>query len=286
MQRFSDFAAAQGLLIGDLYASDRIRRCGTVEHPRKKNGSYFWDGRRGWVLAWDGEGEVRWYNDPDAKPWTEAEKREFARKRASERARLVERQRQAARRAEELVLSAVPGKHGYLDRKGLHGCSGLVLSDESLIVPMRNLATNALQGAQVIRWLPDERVWDKRMLPGTIAKGAVFHIGPPRPSETILCEGYATGLSIDAAARQMRIHAAVLVCFSAGNLTHVAPMVKGRKYAFADNDVSGTGERSAKEAGLAYCMSDVVGEDANDLHGRAGLMAVCQKLMGVRRMLT
>lgn len=285
MQRFSDFAEAHGVLVGDLFASDRIRRCATAEHPRKKNGAYFWDGRRGWVLAWDGDGEVRWYNDPDAKPWTDAEKRAFAQKRAAERARLLERQKQAARRAEDMVRSAIPGKHGYLALKGLHSCNGLVLPDESLIVPMRNLSTSALQGAQIIRWLSEERVWEKKMLPGTVAKGAVLHIGPRRPTETILCEGYATGLSIDAAARQMRINAAILVCFSAGNLTYVASMVKGRKYAFADNDASETGERAAKDAGLAYCMSDVVGEDANDLHARAGLMAVCQKLMTVRRAL-
>ena len=30
-------------------------------------------------------------------------------------------------------------------------------------------------------------------------------------------------------------------------------------------------------------MSDVVGEDANDLHVRAGLMAVQKKIMEVRR---
>jgi putative DNA primase/helicase len=81
----------------------------------------------------------------------------------------------------------------------------------------------------------------------------------------------------------MRINAAIVICFSAGNLSQVASMVEGRKYALAANDESGTRERSAKEAALAYCMGDVVGEDANDLRARAGLTAVCQKLMAVRR---
>ena len=40
---------------------------------------------------------------------------------------------------------------------------------------------------------------------------------------------------------------------------------------------------AAQQAGLAYCMSDVVGEDANDLHQRAGVFAVAAKLMEARR---
>lgn len=283
MLSFTSFAQAHGVLVGDVYASDRIRRCATELHPRKKNGAYFWDGHRGWVQAWDGDGVVRWFNDPDAKPWTEAEKRAWAAKREAERVRLVRRQQAAARRAAEMVASATPGRHGYLDLKGLHACTGLVLPDESLIVPMRNLATNALQGAQVIRWLPEDRTWEKKMLPGTVAKGAVLRLGPPRALETILCEGYATGLSIDAAARQMRLSASVLVCFSDSNMALVAPQVRGKRVVFADNDESGAGERAAKATGLPYCMSDVVGEDANDLHVRAGLMAVCKLLMAVRR---
>lgn len=283
MHSFSSFAEAHGVLVGDFYASDRIRRCATALHPRKKNGAYFWDGHRGWVQAWDGDGVVRWFNDPDAKPWTEAEKRAWAAKREAERARLARRQQDAARRAAELVASATPGRHGYLDLKGLHACTGLVLPDESLIVPMRNLATNALQGAQIIRWLAEARTWEKKMLPGSVAKGAVLRLGPPRALETILCEGYATGLSIDAAARQMRLNATVLVCFSDSNMVHVAPMVRGRKVTFADNDVSGAGEAAAKAIAVPYCMSDRIGEDANDLHARAGLMAVCRLLMAVRR---
>ena len=118
---------------------------------------------------------------------------------------------------------------------------------------------------------------------GMRATGAVLRLGPPRAPETILCEGYATGLSIDAAVKQMRLNAAVLVCFSDVNMRQVSGLVQGLKYAFADNDVSGAGERATQAAGLAYCMSDVVGEDANDLHQRAGLLAVSMKLMTARR---
>ena len=77
------------------------------------------------------------------------------------------------------------------------------------------------------------------------------------------------------AVRQMRLNAAVLVCFSDSNMVHVAALTKGsRRYVFADNDKSGAGERAAKETGLPYCMSPTLGEDANDLHKREGLVAV------------
>ena len=75
----------------------------------------------------------------------------------------------------------------------------------------------------------------------------------------------------------------MLVCFSANNLEHVAPQVRGRAFVFADHDASGPGQRTAEATGLPWCMSPIEGEDANDLHQRAGLMAVCAQIMAVRR---
>jgi putative DNA primase/helicase len=48
----------------------------------------------------------------------------------------------------------------------------------------------------------------------------------------------------------------------------------------ADNDVSLTGERVAKETGLKYWMSDAVGEDFNDFQLRVGLFKSVQALKG------
>lgn len=282
---FVDFARAHGVEIdpGKLFASERIRRCPTTEKPRSTNGAYFWDGARGWVFAWDGEARVQWYDDPNAKPWTDEEKRAWAVKR---RAAAEEQQRKhenAALHAAMLIRSTVPGTHDYLIRKGLPKVDGLVLPSGELLVPMRNLATNQLQGAQIIRWLSDERKWEKKMVPGMRAKGAVLRLGPKTAAETILCEGYATGLSIEAAARQMRLNASVLVCFSDSNMVHVASLLtKGKRYVFADNDKSEAGERAARETGLPYCMSDIEGYDANDVHVRGGLMPVCALLMSAR----
>jgi putative DNA primase/helicase len=279
---FSQFAALYGLILPDLYPSERVRRCPTEHHPRAKDGAYFWDGRRGWVSDWSNGAEIHWYDNPDAKGFTDADKKAWGeRKRAQER-RQAEVHRQAERTAAALLAACKPDEHMYLRSKQLPDVRGLVNDERELIVPMRTLESNQLVGAQVIRWLMDEREWQKKMIYGTRAKGAVFRLGNPRAPETWLVEGYATGLTLAMAIRQLNQQAQVLICFSASNLTHVAALVKGRKFAFADHDKSGTGQRAAEQAGLAYCMSPVEGEDANDLYVRAGLMAVSKLMMEAR----
>jgi len=279
---FINFARAHGVEIQDLHPSERIQRCGTVDHPRSKNGAWFWDGARGWIFNWAAEARVQWFNDPAAKPWTDSDKAVWQAKRRAANTRQDAGQHQAAIRAAEMIRATKPGEHDYLHLKGFPLAQGMVTADGALLVPMRSLQTNELQGAQLIRWLAAEREWDKKMIPGMKAKGAVFRLGNKAASETFLCEGYATGLSIEAALRRAGSGASVLVCFSANNMEYVAPMVKGRVFVFADNDKSGTGEKSAQATGLPYCMSETVGFDANDLHKKNGLMAVCQLLMKVR----
>ncbi len=112
-----------------------------------------------------------------------------------------------------------------------------------------------------------------------------MRLGTRKAPEAILCEGYATGLSIQKACDMLRLDSAVMVCFSASNLTHVASLIRrssARHFVFADNDESLTGERAAQVTGLPYCMSPVVGEDANDMHARAGLLAVAKTIMNMR----
>lgn len=283
---FIRFALAHGVLINEakFFASERIKRCPTVEHPKSTNGAYFWDGSRGWAYAWDGDARVHWYDDPNAKPWTEAEKGAWRAKRDAARAGEASEHRRAAERAAEMLRSTAPDRHDYLIRKRLFETQGLVLPTGELLVPMRNPLTNELQGAQIIRWNSEAMKWEKKMLPGMKAKGAVLRLGPDNATETIFCEGYATGLSIEAAVRQMRLHAAVLVCFSDSNMVTVAGMVtRGRRYVFADHDKSGAGERAARETGLPFCMSPTLGDDANDLHARDGLLPLCALLMHVRQ---
>lgn len=285
MSDFITFARAHGLEINPakFYAGTKIKRCGTVDKPKSTNGAYFFDGGRGWVFNWAAEAKVQWWNDANAKPWTDADKAIWRAKRQAAQTSLEQGYQRASMRAQELLRNAKPAEHNYLHRKGFSAAQGFVDADGALLIPMRDLFTNALNGLQVIRWDEEARKFEKKMLPGMKAKGAIYRMGSKHAAETVLCEGYATGLSIVDAMRNVGLQAAVLVCFSANNIAHVASQIKGRRYVFADNDASGTGERIAKETGLPYCMSPEVGEDANDLHMRAGLFAVAQKLMEVRR---
>ena len=272
---FLTFASAHGLLIRDLDSSGIIRRCPTEDHPRSKNGAYLWDGERGFVFRWDSEAKAIWFDRPGNAP----NQAEIARRESimrEQRDRQAELNRKAAKKAAEMLSECLPGPHPYLESKGLHSAKGLVLPDSALFVPMRSLR-GVLVGAQVIREVDGK--FEKKMLPGMKAKGAVFRIGPSHTTGTIFVEGYATGLSV---AQACRSGASVLVCFSAGNLEYVSQLVSGPTGCFADNDASGRGEQAAKTAGMPYVMSDVVGEDANDLHQRAGIFAVMQKLQELR----
>lgn len=271
---FISFARSHGVVIDyqRFCASDKIRRCGTVEKPRSDNGAYFWDGERGWVMDWAGDAKPIWF--AEGKVWSEEEKRSWARKRAAAAHAQEDRYNTAAETAMKVLKHAEMKTHPYLQFKGFPEEKGMVLED-SLLVPMRNCQTNVIQGYQTIRW--DGSRYEKKMLAGMRARGAVFPMG--NAPDAWLVEGYATGLSVRAALRTSGFGARVIVTFSASNLVEVASRTRGRRWVFADNDQSKTGEQAAKETGLPYTMADTVGWDANDLHLNDGLFAVTQKIM-------
>jgi putative DNA primase/helicase len=277
------FARAHGVEIdpNKFFPSDRIRRCGTVEKPRSGNGAYFYDGQRGWVMDWSGEARVIWYEDPNAVPWTDEQKRQWMDKRKAANATRDTGYENAAKKAYMTLKEAKPAKHDYLHLKGFPDLEGLVLED-NLLVPMRNVVTNNLQGYQRIYWDAETRKWDKKMLLGMQARNAVMYMGDRGAEEVWLCEGYATGLSIHASLRSVGLKASVVVCFSASNMVAVADQIKGQRYIFADNDESKTGEKSAISTELPWTMADTVGFDANDLHKKSGLFAVVGKIMALR----
>lgn len=187
----------------------------------------------------------------------------------------------ASARAAALLEQCEIGQHQYLQSKGFPDARTLVDADGSMIIPMRDCMSGNLLGVQKIRLVDNQ--WQKKMLPGMRAKGAMHRLGSPRAAELWFVEGYATGLSVDAAMRLLRLSAATIVCFSDRNLVHVASQFTGRNFVFADNDESKAGELAAWDTGLPYAMSDSLGQDANDLHQDDGLMAVAKKIMGARR---
>lgn len=293
---FIQFARAHGVEIdaSRLDDSGKLRRCGTTDHPRSKNGAYVWDGRGGFVWAWDGEGRAVSFTDPNARPLSAEEQARRDAKRQAVRDETAILHRKAAEWAARLLSLAKTKEHAYLHRKGFKSAQGLVLPEGELFIPMRDVRSNELIGGQVIKWLPDELRWEKKYLYGMRSRGACLRLGPARAAEQVLCEGYATGLSIEAAIRQMKLNASVLVTFSAHNLIVAAERTSGRRYVIADHDPAQTdpekvhqnpgeaGKRAAMATGLGWAMPATVGMDANDLHVAEGLMAVCALVMRAR----
>lgn len=277
---FIDFASANGLILDRLYPSEKINRCPTKEHPRSKNGAWYWNGQRGFVQAWDGDCEVKWFGT-ELRTWTEQEKRDWIKAKRVEDFARDEKYRLASVKAQQMINQATLDEHNYLHFKGFGLERGFVL-DGVLLIPMRAL-DGSLVGLQQIKWIEADRKYEKKMLAGMKAKGAVFQIGSKAASETFLCEGYATGLSIAQALRSIGSRGSVMVCFSDSNLVHVAKQIKGRAFVVADNDQSGAGQRAAEATGLPWCMSQTTGNDANDDHMQSGILTVSKMLMEVIR---
>lgn len=262
---FIDFARAHGLIVHSVDAGKWVR-VPTTDHPRSRNGAYKYMGDVGFVQnhatqisvsIWKPESHSEIRIDPKVvlQKTTEED-----RKRALER-------KKAADKAKRILDSSELATHPYLKRKGFEDLKGNVWND-ILIVPMR--VGKNLVGAQLI-----DEAGGKKFLTGQKTNDACFVMGSGAP---VYCEGYATGLSIMRALATGKMRRSVVVCFSAGNLKRLAKDPSG--LVVADNDSSLTGERVAKETGLKYIMSDVCGEDFNDLQMRVGLFKSIQVLKG------
>jgi len=251
---FYQFAEMHGLIVDNLVL-DRWVRVPTVDKPRKKNGSYIFDGVSGAVKNWAVHDKAISFKSKEYKVDPEAKaKRE---KQIQDR---QEKQSKAKARAIAILNSSVIQSHPYLKKKGFD--KGNVWKD-ALVVPM--MIDKKVVGCQLI-----QADGTKRFLSGQITKGASFTIGSGRD---VICEGYATGLSVYRAVCQLGIEAKIHVCFSASNMLEIA---KGCKdpIVIADNDPVGI--RTAQKIGR-YWVSDVDGEDFNDAELRLG-KSVCQSL--------
>jgi putative DNA primase/helicase len=270
---FEQFAQSHGLNVDVVYRTERIKRCPTFLKPNKKNGAYFFDGAGGWVIAFDGDQQPHFYKSNDVI--SDDQKRKFLAERNKRDDRDRAKRLQAQKKAQEMISGATPCNHAYLERKGFASELGLV-KDGNLVIPMRDV-NDQVVGAQVITY-KDNR-FDKKFIYGSKSSGSFFRIGNKNSSKAILCEGYATGLSIKKAIDMIRLDACVIVCFSARNLITVSKLITSKKYIFADNDK--VGELCAFESGLKYCKSPNDGEDANDLMRSSGIFAVARLLRGL-----
>lgn len=260
------FVESHGLVVNNLRADARWHRVPTIDKPKKRNGAYMYDGEAVVVQNWGTMANAVVLREGKATQHTATVKPQRVRAESDGYA-------DASRRAQDELKAAKFDAHPYLARKGFPEEKGAVDALGNLLIPMRDFAhygqVNSLQ-----RIAPDGT---KKFLSGGRAKGSVFILERNRSAvERWFCEGYATGLSIRGALRSLYRKAEIVVCFSAGNMQHVAAGQTG--FVFADNDTSETGQKTAQAIGLPWLMSDVVGEDANDVQARLGLAGLASMM--------
>ena len=242
---FYRFAETHGLIIKDLIM-DRWVRVPTIDHPTKRNGAYIFQGSRGAVQNWALHEKPIVWKDKHAKHDPQLHIRV---KKAVEDQSV--RQDKAAKKAAWILNNATKDTHPYLVAKGFPDEKGYVFNG-MLVIPMR--IDGHLVGCQMI-----DAEGKKKFLYGQKTKGATAcfdNKGLP-----ILCEGYATALSIRRTLKKSMTRYCIHVCFSAGNLIEVAKRFS-ECVIVADNDPVGV--RSAKKTGKPYWVSPNIGEDFND----------------------
>lgn len=178
-----------------------------------------------------------------------------------------ERQKQAAEDAEQrratftrlyagMRQNVTQGESEYLIAKGLDGFTFPLLPDGSLLLELVD-ESGAVAAAQTIT--PHG---EKRLLMGSAKRGAYHAVNAPEsPQSVLIAEGLATALSV----HLMRPEALTLAAMDAGNLIHVAGVMR-RKYPqsqiiiSADNDhptaasetgATNIGKEAAEKAALS-----------------------------------
>lgn len=266
--------------------------------------------------------------DVDWKPLSDAERE---RRKAEYQAA---RERAAAARAEEAELAALDaaslwrrasaeGTSPYLARKGVEPEACRYLPDGSLVIPLLRYdlpREDALKAVQRIYPGPraDSRTGEdlpqKVYTRGFSKPGCALRLGTVEdnaddaPAVVLVCEGYATGLTLRMATDR---RVAVYVALDAGNLQHVVPLVADlhpdhQVLICADDDwktcdpagkPNNPGRTAATEIARQVEGCDIVypvfapltrqpkDTDFNDLHARQGLDAVRRQLRAVLHMM-
>lgn len=264
--RFEDFARQHGLILDSLQL-DRWIPTPTEDHPRKHNGRYKFLGNVGWVQNWATmDKPATWFAEGHT-----IDSPQIQRSIDESRNRQIESANRASKKAGWILHQTELKPHPYLERKGFKEEMGNVWTKDGndiLVIPMR--IDTRLVGVQLI-----DHEGNKKFLHGQTTKGASFCMNAK--GIPIFCEGYATALSVRECMKACNIKYSIYVCFSASNLKHIARTI-GDGIIIADNDPNGIGEKSAKETGKPYWLSETVGDDFNDYHQRVGTFRASQNL--------
>lgn len=266
---FLDFARACGVIINDYPPVGRWVRLPTVDKPKHRNGAVKWLVDHGFVQNHATQTAVSVWRDEGSTP---AKQEEIARQARKAREQIESGQKRAAEKAEWILSQCELDVHPYLAAKGFPEERANVWTTDDgarlLIIPMR--IGDKIVGCQLI-----DGEGGKKFLAGQRTSDAAFVINNRGPA--VLCEGYATALSIRAALTALKTRYTLFVCFSAHNLGRIAETLP-KGLVVADNDASATGERVARETGWPYFMPPTVGHDFNDWHRATSLFKCSQAL--------
>ncbi len=248
------------------------------------------------------KGQERWRVEVDWKGIGEEEREALAQRRQAQAdADRAQRELEAARAAmtaADLWASASrTGASEYLKRKGVDAEACRYLPDGSIVIPLLRYDQPREQALKAT-----QRIWPdgtKRFSKGFQKPGVCLRLGLVVAGEPLLlCEGYATGLSLRMAV-QRRLP--VFVALDAGNLQPVAELLRqqypeSRILVCADDDyrtVGNPGRDKAHRVGKAVedCRytwpvfrpgrRGPKDTDFNDLHRLEGLHVVRRQLLHV-----
>ena len=243
----------------------------------------------------------------DWKPLSDAEKARFQEEQRAARARADQAKADAAElaalNAADLWARARRDGHSpYLQRKGVEGEACRFLPDGTLVIPLLRYdkpREEALRAVQRIQ--PDGF---KLFTKGFAKTGCSLRLGDIDASTWVamVCEGYATGLSIRMATGRRW---PVFVALDAYNLVWVVEILRAMyptlhllvcaddDWKSADQEGPNPGRRKAMQAAKTTPSCDIVwpvfdpatrqekDTDYNDLHQRQGLEAVERQLLRV-----
>jgi putative DNA primase/helicase len=265
---FITFARLHGIMIDREPMIGKWKRYATEDKPSHKNGSVKFMGDHAFIQNHATMTEIAVWKCEVTSQIDYAKIRRIAQQADDD---IKRKQAEAARTAAWMLKESQFAHHPYLAAKGFPDEQGNIYVKDDvllLLIPMR--VGPHLVGVQVID--PEGK---KKFLFGQRTSNAEFIWDNKGPH--ILCEGYATSLSIRAAMKALKRRYTLHVCFSAGNMEKIAATLQGG-YVVADNDASQTGLNTAKKIGWPYFMPPTEGQDFNDFACEVGLFRSSQAL--------
>jgi putative DNA primase/helicase len=267
---FHEFLADLGLMPpADIIPGDSYRRCPTLSHPRKKNGSFKLtaDGKAGFAIDFASMTTVAVWRSGDTADGEGIDFAALAERNAQRKGEEAESSAKAARYFEQ--CKPLTGSHPYLIGKGcdMRGCHGLRVDEKgALVIPM-------YRGGKLISVQRISADGGKLFWSGAPTKGAFYPLRRDGATISILCEGLATGLTLYAAIPQSKVG----VCFNAANIEYIAQSmtISGMAVVAGDNDHeterrigrnpgADSARVAAEKIGCGMALPDCAGTDWND----------------------